>query len=151
MQLTHTGWTRRCPEFPKYAEYIEILPEVGRIICAHVAGCTPGLSTSPLRYVEEGSPIEYFAMPLSYVEVEDGLIRTQIYPWNKGTDHRYLIKENVLYWDDKMDAPWESLSADQFPSWYQAFKEQTQAWMDKKMADYLSRKEDDPRWEFLKS
>ena len=65
MRIPHTTWARKSPYFPEHFDHMEVLPEDGRIVSAIVVA---------------GDPVRYGPEALSYIDVEDGLIRIQLRP-----------------------------------------------------------------------
>jgi hypothetical protein len=121
MPLTHTIWTRKSPTFPEHAEYMEILPHAGVIMCANVASV---------------DPVRHYPMALYYVEVRDGLIRTRLSPDRPWKEDTYRIERDLIVWnhDGKKEWPWKMISQDQLPEWYAAFVEKAQARMNERAA-----------------
>jgi hypothetical protein len=115
--LTHSSWTSRSLEFPEHPDYFVILPQVGRIIAAHV------IMVDPLRYGRVG---------VSYIDVEEGLIKANLgpnYPWK---EHRYHKQGKDLVWDHGygFKRAWQMIPHDELPDWFDAFRDKALRWMD---------------------
>jgi hypothetical protein len=121
MPLTHTTWTRKSPSFPEHAEYMEIIPEVRRIVCANV---------------DVGDPVRYFPLAMYYVDVRDGLIRTQTRPDEPWKDNTYRMEGDLIIWnhDGEKEWPWKMISRDQLPLWFESFVEKAQARLNERTA-----------------
>jgi hypothetical protein len=98
---------------------MEIFPERGRIVIACM------MSADPVRYAP---------MAMSYVDVREGLIRTQRRPDSLWTDDFYRIEGDSIFWnhDGGYAWPWQAISREQLPDWFDVFQAKVQASMDKR-------------------
>ena len=119
MEFGHTCWTRRSPNYPDHSEYMEILPDVGRIVFSAVIG------TDPIRNV----PIA-----MAYRESGPGKIKTQLRPDCQWIDNTYQIDGNVVIWNHSgsKDWPWILIPCDQLPSWFSELKRRALIRMDER-------------------
>jgi hypothetical protein len=119
MLLTHTAWIRNSPSFPEHPEYMEVLSDVGRIVCA-IAG--------------QGNPVQYIPMTMTYVNVAEGLIRTRLLPNSNWKDDTYRVEGDLMFWNDNGDneSPWQVLPPDQLPSWFLTFRDRALSAMDRR-------------------
>jgi hypothetical protein len=91
MKLGHTCWTRRSPTYPDHSEYMEIIPDVGRIVCSAVI-CTDRIKNVP--------------MAMAYSESVTGKIKTQLRPDCQWVDNTYRIEGNVAIWNHSGSRDW---------------------------------------------
>lgn len=117
MAFGHTSWTRKSPTFPDQSEFMEILPDVGRIVCSAV------IDTDPIRNV----PIA-----MKYRESGPGIIKTQLRPDSQWEDHTYRIEGDLAIWSHSVskDETWISIRCDELPSWFTEMKRRALIRMD---------------------
>ncbi len=119
MKLGHTSWTRTSPTYPDHSEFMEILPDVGRIICSTVI-CFDTIKNWP--------------MAMAYLECGPGHIKTQLKPGDDWVDHKYRFEDDVMIWNHAggADWPWISIPCDELPSWFAELKRKALIRMDER-------------------
>lgn len=100
---------------------MEILPDVGRIVCSAV------LSTEPMRNVP---------VAMAYRECEHGHVQTQLRPDSQWTDNTYRIEGDIAIWNHAggKEWPWIAISCDRLPSWFSELQHKAQQRMDERQA-----------------
>jgi len=98
---------------------MEILPDVGRIVCSAV------IDVEPVRNVP---------MAMVYQESGPGQIKTQLRPDSQWIDNTYRIDGDVAIWNHSgsKDWPWVSLHCDDLPSWFAELKRKALVRMDER-------------------
>ena len=98
---------------------MEILPDVGRIVCSAV------ISIDPLWNVP---------MAMAYRESGPGKINTQLRPDYEWIDNTYRIDGDMAIWNHSgsKDWPWFAVPCDQFPSWFAELKQKALIRMDER-------------------
>jgi hypothetical protein len=121
MAFEHTCWIRESPNFPDHSEFMEILPEAGRIVCSTV------LSIDPIR----NAPIA-----MAYRECAPGQLETQFRPDSQWTDNTYRLEGDVAIWNHAggKEWPWVAISCDQLPPWFLELRQKALKRMDERQA-----------------
>jgi hypothetical protein len=123
MPITQLTWARNSPSLPEHLEYMEIFPDRGRIVIA----CAMG-----------GDPVRFAPMYMSYVDVRDGVIRTQLRPDSPWKDNFYRIEGDLIYWnqDGQPECPWRAISREKLPTWFGSFQEKAHSRMNEREAAF---------------
>jgi hypothetical protein len=121
MHFKHTCWTRNSISFPDHSEFMEILPDVGRIVCSAV------ISIDPLRRV----PIA-----MAYRECGAGQVKTQLRPDSQWTDNTCRLEGDVAIWNHAggKEWPWIAIPCDQLPPWFLELRQKALKRMDERQA-----------------
>lgn len=119
MPITHLTWARSSSAFPEHLEYMEVFPERGRIVIACVMNA---------------DPVRYAPMAMSYVDVREGLIRTQLRPDSPWKDDFYRIEGDSIFWnhDGQREWPWLAIPREQLPAWFDSFQEKAHSRMNER-------------------
>ena len=100
---------------------MEILPDVGRIVCTTVH-CV--------------DPIRIATIAMAYRECAAGHIETQLRPDCDWVDNTYKVEGNVIVWNHAggKEWPWMAIPCDQLPSWFSDMQKKAQKRMDERLA-----------------
>ena len=107
---------------------MEILPDVGRIVCSAL------IAIDPIRNV----PIA-----MAYRESGPGKIETQLRPDCQWEDNSYRIEGDVAIWNHSgsEDWPWIAIPCEQLPSWFPDMKRRSLIRMDERLQQATHEKE----------
>jgi len=107
---------------------MEIIPDVGRIVCSTV------ISIDPIRTV----PIA-----MAYRECGPGQLKTQLRPGSQWTDHTYRFEGDMSVWTHAggKQMPWIAIPCDQLPSWFPELQQKAQNRMNERQAIAAEKKE----------
>ena len=102
---------------------MEIFPHVGRIVIACAIG---------------GDPVRYAPMYMSFIDVRDGLIRTQLRPDGPWKDDFYRIEGDLIFWnqDGLGEGAWRAIPRDELPAWFDSFQQKAHSRMNEREAAF---------------
>jgi hypothetical protein len=104
---THSYWQRVSPDHPVVPEYMEVLPDLGRMVSAAVI---------------QDDPIRYLPIAVDYEVFGSGSIKTRLSPDSSWHHTTIRIEENTFYWTHAgREWPWEQITKDELPEWFPDF------------------------------
>ena len=124
--LDHRYWIRDSVLFPGHAEYMEIMPEKGMILCP------------ALVHID---PPKYLPLAMSYVDAGEGHVRTRLRPDEPWREHRYRIEGDVILWDHQegiREWPWNRMAEEEWPEWYPEFRDNAVTRFEEKLRQAVS-------------
>ncbi len=129
MALKREYLLRRSPRFPDKEEYMEIVPEVGRILASAVVP----------EFKSGIAPIA-----LEYIDTCEGEVLMRLRPNNGWNSHKYIYRENSMIWTSSEVAAqsWWIIRAQDMQEWWEDFKERAWEQMDLRLEEKNSEKED---------
>lgn len=120
MALKREYLLRNSPRFPDKEEYMEIVPEVGRILASAVV---PELKSG------------IAAIALEYRDKSEGEVLIRYRPNHDWNTHKYTYHGDFMMWTygDNDAQTWKIIRAQDMPHWWEEFKERAWELMERRL------------------
>jgi len=101
----------------------------------------PGRGRIVIACMMNADPVRYAPMYMSFIDVRDGLIQTQLRPDGRWKDDFYRIEGDLIFWNQagQGEGSWRSIPRDELPAWFDAFQEKAHSRMNERETAFRDR------------